>query len=97
MKSVFKKENELQGILDRIGKVLTRMRKKKGFKSYADFADTHDLATIQYWRMEKGKANLTMKSLIKVLSIHKVSLEDFFCMIATEGESSLQSLREMKA
>jgi transcriptional regulator with XRE-family HTH domain len=84
-------------ILAAIGSRLAAMRENKGYSTIKEFTAKFDLPEVQYWRMEKGKANLTMKSLIKVLSIHKVSLEDFFCMIATEGESSLQSLREMKA
>jgi hypothetical protein len=31
--------------------------------------------------MEKGKSNITLKSLIKILNIHGMSMEEFFCII----------------
>jgi transcriptional regulator with XRE-family HTH domain len=84
-------------ILTAIGSRLAEMRENKGYSTIKEFTAKFDLPEVQYWRMEKGKANLTMKSLVKVLSIHKVPLEDFFCMLSTEGESSLQGIREIKA
>jgi transcriptional regulator with XRE-family HTH domain len=84
-------------ILAAIGSRLAEMREQKGYSTIKEFTAKFDLPEVQYWRMEKGKANLTMKSLVKVLSIHKTSLEDFFCMISTEGENSFQGVREMKA
>ena len=68
-------------ILHTIGKNLIHLRRKKGFSSHATFADFFDLPRIQYWRMEKGKANITLRSLHKVLQIHEVSMEDFFWKI----------------
>jgi transcriptional regulator with XRE-family HTH domain len=62
-----------------IGQELTRLRKEKGYSTVKDFAVRYDLPEIQYWRIEKGKANLTLKSLTRILSIHKVTFEDFFC------------------
>jgi transcriptional regulator with XRE-family HTH domain len=68
-----------QSVSKFIGGGLSKLRKKKGFSTVKDFAVRYKLPEIQYWRMEKGKANLTLKSLSKVLNIHKVSFEDFFC------------------
>lgn len=62
-----------------IGVGLSKLRKEKGFDTVKDFAVKYKLPEIQYWRMEKGKANLTLKSLSKVLNIHKKSFETFFC------------------
>jgi hypothetical protein len=42
------------------------------------------LPEIQYWRIENGKTNLTLKSLTKLLSIHKLTLEDFFCELSSK-------------
>ena len=64
-----------------IGVELSNLRKKKGYSTVKDFALKYRLPEIQYWRMEKGKANLTLKSLTKVLAIHKITVEDFFCDI----------------
>jgi transcriptional regulator with XRE-family HTH domain len=66
-------------VLFDIGSRLAQMREKKGYTTIKEFVTRYDLPEIQYWRMEKGKANITLKSLVKVLSIHKVSLADFFC------------------
>lgn len=60
-----------------IGKQLKILRQEAGFKSYADFAWEYDLNKTQYGRMEKG-ANCTIKSLIKVLAIHNLTLQQFF-------------------
>ena len=62
-----------------IGQELTRLRKEKGYSTVKDVAVRYDLPEIQYWRIEKGKANLTLKSLTRILSIQKVTFEDFFC------------------
>jgi hypothetical protein len=60
-----------------IGQQLRALRTAAGYSSYADFAWAHDLPKTQYGRMEKG-ANCTIKSLIKVLDIHGLSIHQFF-------------------
>lgn len=73
------KGRSLKAIQEQIGSKLKELREKKGYESLKDFAADHDLPMIQYWRIENGKANLTLKSLSKLLAIHSVSMEDFFC------------------
>jgi transcriptional regulator with XRE-family HTH domain len=73
------KTRSLTPVLEQIGSRLRILREKKGYESIKDFALDHDLPMIQYWRIEKGKANLTLKSLNRLLAIHRVSMEDFFC------------------
>lgn len=75
------KEEVFKDSLVRIGSRLTELRKQKGYSSHEDFAYDYDLPRVQYWRMEKGKANITLKSLHKILSIHRISVEDFFCQL----------------
>ncbi len=65
-------------ILLNIGVKLAQLRKKSGYKSYESFAVDHNLSRMQYWRIEKGKTNLTIKSLSRILDIHKISVEEFF-------------------
>lgn len=65
--------------LKQIGAGLSELRKKKGYDTIRDFAKAYKLPEIQYWRIENGKTNLTLKSLTKLLRIHKLTLEDFFC------------------
>lgn len=67
-------------LLVEIGQRLTELRKQKGYKSHEAFAWDHDLPRAQYWRLEKGKANFTIKTLVKVLAIHNLSLVEFFKM-----------------
>ncbi|MGV3630490.1 MAG: helix-turn-helix domain-containing protein [Bacteroidota bacterium] len=64
--------------LKEIGNRLIKLRIKAGYPSYEDFAIKNDLSRMQYWRMETGKTNMTFKSLLTILKIHNVSLEDFF-------------------
>jgi transcriptional regulator with XRE-family HTH domain len=72
-------QKALNQLLKTIGTELGKLRKKKGFSTIKEFATRYNLPAIQYWRIEKGKANLTIKSLGRILKIHKVSFEDFFC------------------
>jgi len=71
-------EDEYNEILAGIGKRLTELRLEKGYAKRTDFISKHQLPAIQYWRMEKGTANVTLKSLIKILAIHGMTLEEFF-------------------
>ena len=73
-------EKALDMVLQRVGDNLMNLRIQKGYTSLRAFANRFDLPEIQYWRMENGKANVTLKSLSKVLQIHKISLQEFFCL-----------------
>lgn len=73
-------KNSDQQIDEQVQKIATRireLRKAKGFTSYETFAFEHDINRVQYWRIEKGQ-NITLKTLIKVLSIHNLTLQEFF-------------------
>ena len=75
------KTKSLQNVLKRIGEKLSMLRIKKGYDNIKEFTLDYDLPLIQYWKIEKGKANITIKSLIKLLAIHKLGVHEFFCMI----------------
>ena len=63
----------------RIGKMaekLKRLRIAKGYSSYEKFAYQNDINRVQYYRVERGQ-NITIKTLLKILDIHKISLSDF--------------------
>jgi hypothetical protein len=62
---------------EKIALKIKNLRIQAGFSSYENFAYQHDLARVQYWRMERG-CNFTINYLIKILDIHKITLEDFF-------------------
>ena len=72
-------KKSLSLLLKTIGEQLGKLRKKKGFSTIKEFATKYNLPAIQYWRIEKGKANLTIKSLGRILQIHKISFDEFFC------------------
>jgi len=60
-----------------IAKKIKKLRILKGYSSYEDFALDFNLDRKQYWRDEKG-SNITLKTLFKILDIHKISLDEFF-------------------
>ena len=71
-------ETNFEQTLADIGERLKALRKKKGYSSHESFAFDYDLPRVQYWRLENGKANCTLKSLYKILAIHNVTIESFF-------------------
>lgn len=77
-----KTNKEFKGVLSVIGSQLAELRIKKGYLTMKEFTQKYDLPSIQYWRIEKGKANLTIKSLMKILKIYNISIQDFFCLVA---------------
>ena len=60
-----------------IANKIKELRIKKGYSSHENFAWDNNLNRVQYWRIEKG-ANITLKTLLSILNIHKISLSDFF-------------------
>lgn len=65
-------------ILQKIGAKLRQLRIEKGYTSHENFAFENDLSRMQYWRIEKGITNLTIRSLVRILNIHGLSIEEFF-------------------
>ena len=76
-------------LLKDIGNELNRLRKEAGFPSYTDFAWAHGLSKTHYGRLEKG-TNCTIKSLYRIMAIHKLSLADFFILVQ-ESPTSTQT------
>lgn len=76
-----KSDKAFKNLLADIGNCLAELRVKKGYPTIKAFVEHHDLPEIQYWRIERGKANVTLKSLSRILSIHKLSLHEFFCLV----------------
>ena len=79
-----KTEKAFNNLLLKLGTRLAQLRIKKGYTTIKAFAQRYDLPEIQYWRIEKGKANITLKSLTRILSIHNLTLQDFFCLLDDE-------------
>lgn len=72
-----KEKEEADPRVKAIANKLKQLRKEKGYKSYETFAWDNDINRVQYHRMEKGE-NFTMKSLLKILDVHKLTLQEFF-------------------
>ena len=71
------KKNEEFPELELISERLKIIRKEKGFTNYEHIAFELGMSRSAYWRLENG-ANFNLKTLIKVLRLLDVSLEEFF-------------------
>jgi transcriptional regulator with XRE-family HTH domain len=89
--------NTLQLLQDQIGKKLVELRKQKGYSSHEQFAVNFGLARVQYWRIEKGKANFTIKSLTKILTIHNLTVLQFFTLIDHDLEKIVKEPASSKS
>lgn len=69
---------EEKKVLEQMGKKFKQLRINEGYKSYETFAFDKDINRMQYWRIEKGLANISFATLLRLLAIHKISLADFF-------------------
>jgi transcriptional regulator with XRE-family HTH domain len=81
-----KEQETLRKLQERIGQSLAVLRKSKGYSSHEDFAYDHNIPRVQYWRIEKGKANLTLKSLLRLLAIHRITIDKFFSSLNKESK-----------
>ena len=61
----------------KIANKIKELRIQKGYSSHETFAWDNNLNRVQYWRIEKG-SNITLKTLLAILDIHKISLSLFF-------------------
>ncbi len=61
----------------KIANKIKELRIQKGYTSHENFAWDNNLNRVQYWRIEKG-SNITIKTLLSILDIHKIKLSDFF-------------------
>ncbi|WP_103069257.1 helix-turn-helix transcriptional regulator [Aquimarina sediminis] len=60
-----------------IGERIRELRIKANYTSYETFALDNDLPRKNYWRLEKGY-NFTIETLLRIVSIHDITLEEFF-------------------
>jgi hypothetical protein len=59
-------------------RAIDSLRIEKGYPERVAFSRAFDLPEIQYWRIEKGRANISINSLVKLLYIHRMPIEEFF-------------------
>ena len=60
-----------------IGNRIRTLRKANTNLSAEDFANEKGFDSVQYSQIENG-ANITMKTLLKVVGAHNITLEEFF-------------------
>ncbi|WP_436517625.1 helix-turn-helix domain-containing protein [Ekhidna sp. To15] len=70
--------NNIESLQKQIGIKIRSIRESKGIKNYEKFAIQIGFSRSYYWNIEKGEANLTIKSLLKILNALGVTIEDFF-------------------
>ncbi|MFB6318408.1 helix-turn-helix domain-containing protein [Saccharicrinis sp. FJH54] len=67
--------------LDKIGKVLKRLRKERTSFNYKVFAEKLNISQNTYLRIEKGNGDFNLGSLIAVLNYYEdIKLSDLFIM-----------------
>ena len=71
------KKGDIDKRIIKIAEKLKYLRKEKGYRNYDVFAWDNDISRTNYQRMESG-CNFTIETLLKILDIHKISLEEFF-------------------
>ena len=71
------KENHDE-LIKKISTRIKQLRIEKGYTSYIHFADEHDFEKKQYWKIEEGKVDFRMTSLLRVLKGLDISGEEFF-------------------
>jgi transcriptional regulator with XRE-family HTH domain len=64
-------------LIFKIGAKIQELRELKGVNNYEKFAIANDMSRPHYWNIEKGKVNLTIKTLSKILNALAVKIEDF--------------------
>lgn len=69
--------------LENLGNRLKQVRKEKGYTNYEHFAYQNGFNRVQYGRYENG-ANISFKTLVKILDAFDMTLEEFFSEGFTE-------------
>lgn len=80
------KDDILDTALRQIGLKIAELRRRKGYTSHESFAYDYDIPRMHYWRIENGKTNLTIRSLMKILAIHNMSVQEFFEQLNTDDK-----------
>lgn len=78
----------LQHFSESVARVFIMLRKKRGYTSYESFAFEHDFPRAQYWRVETGRHNLTLRTLSKLMAIHNLPLEEFLQLLREQDRES---------
>jgi len=64
--------------LHKITGKIRKLRQDAGYKSHEDFALEVPMNRSSYNKLEGGAPNMTIKTLLRILSVHNVTLKEFF-------------------
>lgn len=64
--------------LHKITGKIRKLRQDAGYKSHEDFALEVPMNRSSYCKLEGNAPNMTMKTLLRILSVHNVTLKEFF-------------------
>ena len=70
-------QDDLDPRIKNMAAKLRELRIAKGYSNHETFAWDNELNRVQYWKVEKG-SNITIKTLLRILDIHHLSLSEFF-------------------
>jgi len=70
-------QTELDPRIRKMAEKLRELRIGKGYSNHETFAWDNEINRVQYWKVEKG-SNITIKTLLRLLDIHDISLSKFF-------------------
>jgi transcriptional regulator with XRE-family HTH domain len=73
---MIKEEN--QDRFKAVGDRIKELRVKAGYSSHEQFAYDNSLQAKQVWRLESGKFDIKLSTLLRLLNIHGITLEEFF-------------------
>lgn len=73
-----------QQLTNRVANIFKDLRKQSGFSSYETFAFDNEFPRAQYWRVENGRSNLTLRTIAKLLALHNRSIDEFAALLGKE-------------
>lgn len=77
-KKAIPKPDEFDMFLQKVGARMRQLRIEKGYTNYEHFAYDHNIGRAQYGKYEKGRDDLRLGSLYKVIVALEMNFEDFF-------------------
>lgn len=64
--------------LHKITAKIRKLRIEAGYSSHVDFAEEVPMNRSSYCKLEGTAPNMTMKTLLRVLAVHNLTLKEFF-------------------
>ena len=67
------------------------MREEMGYTNAEQFAYAHGFKRETYRRLEAGETNFELRTLVKILIVHKITIEQFFADLPEEPRKTKRS------